>query len=271
MRIDSRVLYQLFKYSVYALLTINVLIFFNEEVAATRLEYPDGVGLRNVLKAYAATIDTAAWVLLLYLFELETWVLEDRHFTRAVSLTLHFLRAVCYFFIISAFVGYVEDALFVYQVSPLAGVTDICSLVGQDWSYAITFGEYVEITASNCASLTNLDSLTRFDGLKAVVDQPGIADIQFLAWVDVVNAGVWLLVVLLLEIDVRLQEHGRFEGLALYLSTVTKIVLYSILALAVVAWMAKGDFEDWWDATWCAKCSPANRETGQRTLAAGPK
>ena len=65
---------------------------------------------------------------------------------------------------------------------------------------------------------------------------------------DVVNAGVWLLVVLVLEIDVRLQEKNRFEGLALYLSTVAKIILYSILVLALVAWMVTGDFVDWWDA-----------------------
>ncbi len=81
-----------------------------------------------------------------------------------------------------------------------------------------------------------------------MVDHPGLADIRFLAWVDVVNAGVWLLVVLLLEADVRLQEHNMFEGLALFLSTVAKIVLYSILGIAAVIWFVKGDFVDWWDA-----------------------
>ena len=55
----------------------------------------------------------------------------------------------------------------------------------------------------------------RFDGTQAVVDHPGLADIRFLAWVDVVNAGVWLLVVLLLEADVRWQEHNMYEGLVL--------------------------------------------------------
>ena len=250
MRINGRLLYQLFKYSVYALLTINIFVFLNEELLAARLEFPDGLGFRDVFKAYAATIDTAAWVVLLLMFELETWVLEDKQFTRPVSLSLHLLRAVCYLFIVSAFVGYVEDAIFVYQTSPLTGVADICSLAGQDWSYAITFGEYVEITAANCASFSDSDAFVRFDGLGAVVDQTGIIDIRFLAWVDVVNAGVWLLIVLLLEIDVRLQEHNRFEGMALYVSTVAKVVLYSTLALAVVAWAVKGDFEDWWDALW---------------------
>ena len=248
MNINGRVLYQLFKYSIYTLLTVNVFVFFGEEWAAARLEYPQGISGGEFFKAYAATVDTAAWVILLLMFELETYVLEDRHFTRAVRISLHALRAVCYLFIVSAFYGYVTDALFVYRTSPLPGVSDLCALVGQNWSYATTFGEYAEITSSNCASLSALDSFVRFDGVAAVVDTPGLADIHFLAIVDVVNAGVWLLVVLLLEVDVRLQEKDRFEGIAFYLSTAAKFILYSILALAVVAWMVTGDFVDWWDA-----------------------
>jgi hypothetical protein len=248
LKIDGRVLYQLFKYSIYALLTINVFIFFGEEWRATRLEYPQGISGSEILKAYAATIDTAAWVVLLLMFELETYVLEDRHFTRPVTLSLHTLRAVCYLFIVSAFYGYVVDAAYVYQTSPLTGISDLCALVGQNWSYATTFGEYAAITAANCTSFSTLDSFVRFDGVAAVVDQPGLAGIQFLAMVDVVNAGVWLLVVLVLEVDVRLQEKNRFEGIALYVSTAAKIILYSVLALAVVAWMVTGDFVDWWDA-----------------------
>lgn len=248
MKINGRVLYQLFKYSIYALLTVNVFVFFGEEWAATRLEYPQGIPLGDFFKAYAATVDTAAWVILLLMFELETYVLEDRHFTRPVRLSLHALRTACYLFIVSAFYGYLIDAMYVYRTSPLADVSNLCTLVGQNWSYATTFGEYVEITASNCASFSTLDTFVRFEGVAAVVDRPGLAGIHFLAAVDVVNAAVWLLVVLLLETDVRLQEKNRFEGLALYLSTAAKFILYSILALAVVAWMVTGDFFDWWDA-----------------------
>src|SRR5690606_10631510 len=69
-----------------------------------------------------------------------------------------------------------------------------------------------------------------------------------LAWVDVINSGVWLLVVLLLEIDVRLQQRDQFEGLALRLSNMSKYVLYSILLLAAIYWGIKGDFIDFWDA-----------------------
>ncbi len=248
MKINGKILYQLFKYSIYALLTINVFVFFGEEWLAARLEYPQGIPGSEIFKAYAATIDTAAWVVLLLMFELETYVLEDRHWTPRVKVSLHALRATCYLFILFAFYGYVEDAAYVFQTTSLDGISSVCELVDQNWSYATSFGEYVEITASNCGTFSNLGSFVRFDGVAAVVDEPGLAGIHFLAMVDVVNAAVWLLVVLVLEIDVRLQEKNRFEGLALYISTVAKFVLYSILGLAVVAWMVTGDFVDWWDA-----------------------
>ena len=94
--VNSSRLYQLFKYAVYALLTLNIYLFFVEEYAAAPLRFPDGVGLAHIRDAYAATIDTAAWVVLLLMFELETYVLEDKHFSKGVTLTLHGLRFACF-------------------------------------------------------------------------------------------------------------------------------------------------------------------------------
>ena len=81
-----------------------------------------------------------------------------------------------------------------------------------------------------------------------VLDAASNTEIVRLAWVDVINAGVWLLVVAVLEIDVWLQEHHRYEGLALKASNAIKFVLYSMLLLAAIYWGFKGDFVDFWDA-----------------------
>ncbi len=248
MTISSSRLFQLFKYTVYALLTLNIFLFYAEESAAVPMQYPGGVRLDNFREAFSATIDTLAWVILLLMFELETWVLEDRHFTRPVRLSLHGLRALCYVAIVLAFTGYVDDMLFVSATVAFAGNGDLCTLPAGDWSWAETFGEYIAITAGNCASLGDAGAVLQFDGLPVLVDAANHVEIVRLAWVDVINAGVWLLVVLILEIDVRLQEHGRFEGVALYASNAFKFVLYSTLFLAAVYWGFKGDFVDFWDA-----------------------
>lgn len=248
MSINRNLLYQLFKYTVYALLTLNIFVFFFEEHAAAELQFADGVGLLDIIEAYSATIDTFAWVILLLMFELETWVLNDEQFTRRVAWSLHGLRALCYVFIVYAFYGYVANLQFVLDVVPLASISDLCSLVTGGWSYAATLDEYVAITAANCSSWTDASSFLRYRDLPAVVDVTGSIEIIRLAWVDVINAAVWILVVVVLEIDVRLQERDRLEGIALRISNSAKFVLYGTLLLAAVYWGVKGDFVDFWDA-----------------------
>ena len=248
MTINSSRLYQLFKYTVYAFLTFNIYLFFDEEFAAAALQFPNGIAPVDMIEAYSATVDTLAWVVLLLMFELETYVLDDDKFTRTTTWLLHGLRAICYAFIVYAFYGYIANLAFVVDTVPVAGVSDVCALLPGEWSWATTLDEYERITAANCASWSEAGVFVQFRDLPAIVDPAGLTDIVRLAWVDVINAAVWLLVVLVLEIDVRLQERNRFEGLALKLSGAAKFVLYGILFLAAVYWGIKGDFVDFWDA-----------------------
>jgi hypothetical protein len=245
--INRKLLFQGFKYVVYAFLAMNIFWFFIEEHAATALQFADGVTFANLFEAYAATIDTAAWVVLLLIFELETFVLDDDQMTRRMNWTLQAVRILCYALIVRAFVGYIENLLFFDGVSIMAAGTELCALA-DGWSYAVDLDEFEAITAANCSVFGTTAALYQFPGMQAVVDSPGLFDIRALAWVDVINAGVWLLVVLVLDLDVRLQERNRLEGSVLRISNALKVVFYSILFLAAVYWGVKGDFVDFWDA-----------------------
>jgi len=247
-RLSGERLFQAFKYAVYALLTLNIFIFFAEEWAAMSHRFGGGIGFGDLIEGFAATIDTSAWVILLLLFELETYLLDDRHFTPLVTRSLHVLRVVCYAFIVYAFYGYVIKLLYLQGSSPLANVTDLCTLAADRWSYAVDLDEYELITLANCPSLSQASQFLRFDGLQTAVDAAGMRDILRLAWVDVINSAVWLLVVILLEVDVRLQERNALHGLPLKLSRIGKFTLYSLLLMAAIYWGIKGDFVDFWDA-----------------------
>jgi hypothetical protein len=233
---------------VYALLTLNIFLFFNIEWAGAAVRFADGVELADIIEGFVATIDTAAWVVLLLMFELETYVLEDKHFTRRVSVSLHALRAICYAFIVYSFYGYLIKLIYILGAMPLVGVSDLCTLVADNWSYAIDLDEYVILTSENCAAMSSATEFLQYSGLAAAVDQAGLTAITRLAWVDVINSAVWLMIVVVLEIDVRLQEHGRLAGLALRLSRISKFILYPTLLLAAIYWGIKGDFVDFWDA-----------------------
>ena len=240
--------YRLFKYAVYAFLTINIGLFFHEEWNALGVRFTDGLILGNIMEAFASTIDTTAWVVLLLMFELETYVLDDRQLTRRVQLALQLTRALCYVVIVSAFSGYVAKVMFLAQASPLAAVDGLCELANQGWSFAIDLDEYVPLSNANCGELASSMNLIQFLDLNVVVDQDGYRDLFRLAWVDVINSGTWLLVVALLELDVWLQEHNRLDGAAYSVSNAAKVVLYAILFAAAVYWGFKGDFVDFWDA-----------------------
>ncbi|MCB1845309.1 MAG: hypothetical protein KDI09_20240, partial [Halioglobus sp.] len=84
--------------------------------------------------------------------------------------------------------------------------------------------------------------------MKALVDIDGYRDIVRLAWVDVINAAVWLGIVAVLEMDVQLQNRDRLHGRIQRFSTGMKYVLYSMLFEAATYWGFKGDFVDFWDA-----------------------
>lgn len=248
MILDRDTLFQFFKYAVYTLLTLNVYIFWREEYLASQLQFAGGVPVADLIEAYAATIDTAAWVVLLLMFELETYVLEDRHFTPRVTLVLHSIRVICFVFILYAFYGYVVNVIGAHDVRLLANVSDLCSALRDNWSYAVDLDEYVAVDAANCASFSGSDVFYQFADLPALVDHAGLVEIQRLTWVDAINALVWILIVVILEADVRLQERNKLEGAILKLSGTVKIVLYAILFVAAIYWGFKGDFVDFWDA-----------------------
>ena len=248
LKINNWAVYQFFKYAVYIFLAMNVYWFFADEYAAAKLQFPAGVSLGQVIEAYAATIDTAAWVVLLLMFELETYVLEDEQFTAPVQGLLHGLRVLCYAFIGYAFYGYIANVVYLADVSALAGLSNLCTLPDSVWSYAVTLDEFETITTANCTTFSNAGSFLQIADINAVVDATGLRDIRALAWVDVINSGVWILVVLILEFDVRMQERGILEGTALSFSNATKFVLYTILFLAAIYWGFEGEFVDFWDA-----------------------
>jgi len=241
-------IYPFFKYTVYTLLAFNVYFFFVEEWAAAPHRFGDGILPGQIYEGFAATIDTAAWVVLLLMFELETRVPADHHFSNKAGWSLHSLRAVGYAFIVYAFFGYLAKLLLVSGVDLAPGISNLCAVATDQWAYAIDYKEYEIITAFNCAELSRASVFYQFPGMDVLVDLSGKTDITRLAWVDAINAAAWLLVVIVLEIDVRLQDRDRLQGLALSASSISKYILYSLLFLAAVYWGFKGDFVEFWDA-----------------------
>ena len=237
--------YQLLKYAIYGLLMVNTVLFLQEELLTFQHLFSGGIRAELVIQAFSATIDTAAWVILLLMFELETYVLPDEVIRGKVKWSLHGLRLFCYLFIGYACYGYIVEMLHYYQVRELA-VADACRLVSEDWSILVKLDEFQPLAAETCTSLQG--QLWQVGSAQVVVDADKLSVTRWLAWTDVINSATWILVVLLLEFDVRMQLKGAYKGRVLLLSKTAKVVLYGVLFVAAVYWGFEGDFLDFWDA-----------------------
>ena len=247
----TQLIFRLFKYTVYALLTYNIYLFFQEEWLATEQTFSQGITFSDLISGFAATIDTAAWVVLLLLFELETSVIDAQVLRQArVKYSFMALRVFAYGFILYAFYGYFDKMLLTYDISSFAlepMVDNLCALLGQGYASIITIDEYPLLDIQSCVAL-NGQELYRLNDQQVIGTLQDWQAVQWLAWVDVINSITWIGVVVILEVDVWLQLRGRFEGRVITLSNLIKGIFYSVLFAAAAYWGVLGDFLDFWDA-----------------------
>ncbi len=238
-------LFKAVKYLTFGLLTLNIFLFFGQELESARHSLGEGYNLAQAVQLFSATLDTAAWVVLLLLFEVETAIIPDKYLVGWTKRSIHGIRLLCGAAIVSAWFGYVAE----WQVflGALPAPASACDLLGGDWSVLLGFDDFVPLSADNCGLLQS-DTL-QVTGLEQVLAAPSaFASAAELALVDVINAGAWILVVVVLEIEVRQQLRGgipeHWKGVLGW----SKIVIYSTLALAAIYWGVEGEFLDFWDA-----------------------
>jgi hypothetical protein len=238
--------FTLFKYTIYLLLAWNAFLFFQEDFAASSVTFGDEINWRNLVEAYSAFIDTTAWLILLLLFELETAVIPDSRLRGGLKWLLMAVRVVCYFFIVYAFWGYIYKFGVVTDLSPFQ-ISDVCALAGSDWNYVVDLDDYPPLDAEACLLLQGQDLLRINDTF--VIGTRAALDSAFgLAVIDIVNAGTWLVIVVLLEAEVWMQLRELLTGRILAGMKYLKGFFYLLLFVCAVYWGFEGSFLDFWDA-----------------------
>ena len=237
--------FALFKYFVYLALAANVGFFFIEEWLATQQVFQDGMAWGELIQGFAATIDTAAWVVLLLMFEMETYQLAGYRLSAAVTTTFMAIRGLCYGLIVYACYGYLLKvfALDGYHLVTLAADCDYIEL---GYGMLVAVDEFDALTVTNCSALPGLVYLN--EASKTLAVPATFADVSFLAWIDVVNSISWILVVINLELDVWLGLNQSRTKAVGWFSRRLKFLLYSILVIVAGYWGWAGDFLDFWDA-----------------------
>jgi hypothetical protein len=237
--------YRLFKYLIYCLLATNIFLFFHEEYQDSIELYGAWFPAWNTIDAYSATIDTFSWVVLLLLFELETAVIPDEKLQGGLKWILMGIRSISYLFIVYAFYGYcLQYGIFTNVV--LFQVEDVCSLLGAGYSY-VRVDNYVALTEEVCLAMQGQE-LVRMAGTQIISSVSAMNSAVYLSIVDIVNAGDWLIIVFLLEVEVYLQLKDKLTDKLILISKFVKSVVYFILFACAVYWGFEGEFLDFWDA-----------------------
>lgn len=245
MKLKKATLFQVFKYGVYAAVFTNVFLFLQKEVASSAHRFADGFSWTNFLEAYTSTIDTAAWAVLLLLFELETYIISEEKMKGSLQWLFRIIRGLCYAVVVSSFIGYCNNYGWLMSFESI-NIQSLCEVVGQSWM--VELDEFKKIAASDCGALAKGEEFFKYSSKNIYTDNHFLNETFWLARVDILNSLAWILVVVVLEIDVFLQYKNKFSGRAFTISKYIKNVLYLTLLGAAIYWGIFGDFLEFWDA-----------------------
>ncbi len=239
-------IYLVFKYTIYAWLTYNIFAFYMEESAAMLSTHPEGLSLGNFIEVFPATLDTLAWVILLLLFEWETFWASDETLKGSARYPLFLLKALCYGSIVFSWYGYIDSLLYYKDVVTIT-VANACDFVSQGYSVLTTVDEYEPLTAETCAVMSNTE-LYKLTNDTIIATPASYEEAVSLAWIDVINSSTWIIVVLALEADVYMQLKGTLTDMRMKVSYYFKGMLYLALLYCAVIWSLDSDFLDASDA-----------------------
>lgn len=247
LRVNAHVIKQSVKWIVYSLLLVNFALYLNWDWHAATHALGPAEPLIKWLQAYAASIDYAAWLVLILLFELETYTLSDEAFTPLVRRAMHGIRLLCYLFVLHTVYAYSVNTYEVYfKVEEAAGVSDLCQLTDDSVSFVYN-QQYTYLDGDNCELMGTGKDYFLLDKGRVVADLASLERERWLAWLDVIEAVIWLLIMALIELTIRLQEREISSGRAITTLNYLKFAGYGALMGMAIHWGLTDLFLNFWD------------------------
>tara|TARA_B100000524_G_scaffold243602_1_gene130503 strand:- start:225 stop:1148 length:924 start_codon:yes stop_codon:yes gene_type:complete len=240
---------QRLKLVVYPLLLINFAHYIGNDIEQAQHTFHSGWRWYDWTSNFATTLDELGWFLLLFLLELETYVLSDDAFTRRRIVAMTAIRLICYLAIGHAVFAFGE---YLVDLSEATHHVDaaLCAFASDSLSFTRNL-EYWELDASNCGTLSAGSEFYIFSQGQVISDAAGMTIELELAWIDLVEIVVWLFILFCIELRIRLQDRGISSSRLLSFATTTKGVLYGILWCLAAYWAYRGHWIFAWDeALW---------------------
>jgi hypothetical protein len=237
---------QAVKWTVYLLLIVNWGFYIIEDWArAVHTLNPDSTILEWT-REFATSIDESAWFILLFLLELETYILEDQDWKTWVKNAVHGLRLVCLAMILHTVYAFVVTVIEYQPTVIVENVSSLCDMTDDQVSYVYNL-EYTEVTEQTCSGLSDETQFFRVGNDPVVSTSAGLDLERDLAWADLVEVVTWLLIILSIEFVIRLQDNKVTGGTAISVANRLKVFLYLVLAVLAVYWASLSHWLYTWD------------------------
>ena len=243
---DLHRLQQLLKWIVYSLLIVNWGFYIAEDWARALHTLGPGSSPLDWAREFATSIDEAGWFILLFMFELETYILADEQWKRRVARTVHLVRLACYVMILHTVYAYAVTVLEYQPTIVVENATNLCDFADTEVSYVYNL-EYTEVDAENCANLSDATEFYKVGADPVVATRAGLALERRLALGDLVEATAWLIIVIAIELVVRLQEREVTGGRLISSLNRVKLFCYLLLIGLSVWWATLSHWLYTWD------------------------
>lgn len=245
-KFDLHKLQQIVKWTVYIFLLVNWGFYIIEDwTRASHILTSDSTFL-DWTSEFATSIDESAWFILLFMFELETYILEDEDWTGWVAHTVRGVRLLCIAMIAHTVYAFFIALINIQPTVPVENVSDLCEMTSEGVSFVYNL-EYTEITEETCDELSDATQFFWVAGNPVVSDAAGLKLERELALVDITEACLWVLVLLAIEIVVRLQGQGITDGVLIRSATWAQFIIYAGILSAGIYWASLGHWLYLWD------------------------
>lgn len=226
---------QAVKWTVYTILIINFVFYVFEDRERAIHTLNAGSTFLEWAGEFANSIDETAWFLLLFMFELETYVVAAANWKGWIAHTVRGVRLFCYLLIGHTVYAYMVVVISLQPSVAVEHASDLCGLADAEVSYVYNL-EYTPVNDRTCVELSNETRFYWLEKDRVVSDMAGLELERDLAWADLIEAVVWLLILLAIENVVRLQGRGVTAGAMIFAGNALKILLYFVLITLGVYW-----------------------------------
>ena len=239
-------LQQTIKWTVYALLIVNFVFYVFEDWNRAMFTLNASSTVLKWAGEFATTIDELGWFLLLFMFEIETYVVDDEDWTGWIAHTVRGVRMFCYALIAHTVYAFSIVVIGLQPTVPVEDVTSLCDMVGADVSYVYNL-EYTYVNEQTCGELSDDLQFFWLADDPVVSDMAGLSLERDLAWADLAEVVMWLLILLAIEVIVRLQSHGVTGGTLFSTLNALKFALYASLIGLGIYWASLSHWLYLWD------------------------